>query len=207
MTGAVTMTLLLLAGNLITCPANAASTSPATPSGSQASTAAQIALVDLESKSVSVTDGVSVFDFKAAIRSGVPAPEALKFAEGMIAGGGSAVGAPTTLAAQSVALKQVVQAAQSQCHGRNRHSTYWWGNQIALDSCKTSVLINAVWAGAGISALGGIIASATGAGVALGAIAAAVLTVGAGALGICASWGNGTYLNQFWTGTPGCWGQ
>ena len=207
MTGVMTLTLLLLAGSVVASPANAATASPVKLLGSQAATAAQIALVDLETKSVFVNGGVSVFDYSAAVRSGVPAPEALKFAEGMKAGGGNVLGAPSTLAAQSAALSQVVQAAKSQCHGRNAHSTYWWGNQIALDSCNTSVLINSVWAGAGLSALGGIISAATGAGAALGAIAAAVLTVGAGALGICASWGNGIYLNQLWTGQPGCWGQ
>ena len=66
-----------------------------------------------------------MFDYSAAVRLGVPAPEALKFAEGMKAGGGNVLGGPSTLTAQSAALSQAVQAATSQCHGRNARSTYW----------------------------------------------------------------------------------
>lgn len=36
---------------------------------------------------------------------------------------------------------------------------------------------------------------------------AAVLTIGAGALGVCASWGNAIYWNTLYTGTPFCWGR
>lgn len=207
MTGVTSLTLLLLAGSVVASPADAATAFPVKPSGNQTTSAAQVALVDLEIKSVSVMGGVSVFDYSAAVRLGVPAPEALKFAEGMKAGGGNVLGGPSTLAAQSAALSQAVQSATSQCHGRNARSTYWWGNQIALDSCNTSVLINSIWAGAGISAIAGLISAWTVGGGAVGALGAAILTVGAGALGICASWGHGIYLNQVWTGQPGCWGQ
>jgi hypothetical protein len=202
--GAAAIAAMLVASGFIASPAVAAT---ATPTPIQPPTSSEIAQVSLAGQSVAVKGSVHIFDYAGAVKAGVSASEALKFAEGMTAGGGTVVGGPSNLAVKSFALSQAIQAARSQCHGRNGHSTYWWGNQIAIDSCNTSVLINAVWAGAGLSALGGIISAATGAGAALGAIAAAVLTVGAGALGICASWGNGIYLNQLWTGQPGCWGQ
>lgn len=174
---AAAMTTLLVASVLFAGPADAATPTPVQPPS-----ASEIAQVTLAGQSVSVKGGVHIFNYTEALKTGVGVSEALQFAEGVAAGGGTVVGGPANLAAKSAALSQVVIAARSQCHGRNGHSTYWWGNQIALDSCNTSVLINAVWAGAGLSALGGIISAATGAGAALGAIAAAVLTVGAAVL-------------------------
>lgn len=69
------------------------------------------------------------------------------------------------------------------------------------------MLINSLAAGAGVAALAGLFTAATGVGAVAGVVAAAVLGIGAAAIGICASWGNGIYINQLWTGQHGCWGQ
>lgn len=155
---------------------------------------------------VSTSNEIASFDYGAAVAGGVPAAFAAEFASGVIAGGGKIVNAPADVTAASEAKGAQMLSAAS-CSGRNGYGVYWWGFQTATDSCVTSALINAIWAGAGAAALAGIISAETGVGAAAGAIAAAALTIGAGALGVCASWGNGIYWNTLYTGTPFCWGQ
>lgn len=155
---------------------------------------------------VTTSNEVASFDYGAAVAGGVPASFAAEFASGVIAGGGKIVNAPADVTTASEAKGAQMLSAAS-CNGRNGYGVYWWGFQTATDSCVTSALINAIWAGAGAAALAGIISSETGVGAAAGAIAAAALTIGAGALGVCASWGNGIYWNTLYTGTPFCWGQ
>lgn len=155
---------------------------------------------------VTTSDGVARFDFGAAVAAGVPATFAADFASGVVAGGGEITNAPADVSTASQA-KGAQMLSVASCSGHNGYGQYWWGWQTATDSCVTSAIINSIWAGAGIAALAGILSSETGVGAAAGAIAAAALTIGAGALGVCASWGNGIYWNTLYTGTPFCWGQ
>lgn len=129
-----------------------------------------------------------------------------EFAHGFDLVGGNVKGAPSDVTQKSAEEKRITSLASS-CSGSNGNGIYWWGNQIRLDSCNTQLLISMIAAGAGTAALAGAIASWTGAGGAAGAIVAAILTIGAAGLSACASYGNGIYLNQLWTGTPFCWGQ
>lgn len=199
----------------VASPANAATLPPPAPSAStslqDSGAAAEISQDDIDQGNlagsfVAQSNEQSVFDYGAAVAAGVRTDFAADFATGVVAGGGEITNAPADVSAGSTAEAATILAAAA-CSGRNGSGVYWWGWQTALDSCNTSVLINAMWAGAGVAALAGIISSETGVGAAAGGIAAAALTIGAGALGICASWGNGIYWNTLYTGTPFCWGQ
>ncbi|MFD6699826.1 MULTISPECIES: hypothetical protein [unclassified Microbacterium] len=174
----------------------------ATPKASQA----DIDNGNLAGTFVTQPDGRSSFDYGAAVAAGVPADFATEFASGVVASGGEIANAPVDVSTASTA-KGAEMLSVASCGGRNGWGLYWWGYQVATDSCVTSVIINSIWAGAGAAALAGIISGATGIGAAAGAAAAAVLTIGAGALGVCASFGNGIYWNTLYTGTPFCWGQ
>lgn len=180
-------------------PAQAATVTTPSPASTSTHQSEQIYLA---AKSTSKVENVVQFDYRVAVESGVEVQIATDFATGITAGGGVTLNAPTAVAAPSVLQK--IAAAASNCQGRNGHSGYWWGTQIQMDSCATNVLINAIWAGAGAAALAGSITAETGVGGVAGAVVAAVLTIGAGGLGICASWGTGIYINQVWAAPPGC---
>jgi hypothetical protein len=188
-------------------PANAAEIAPSPVAAVPTTTvtAAELSQIRLASKSASGSAGSVTFDYAAAVRSGVAVQVATDFATGITAGGGVAINAPATASAPSALLQKT--AAASNCQGRNGYSTYWWGTQIRLDSCNTNVVVNALWGGVGVSALAGILSSETGVGAVAGGVAAAILTIGAAGLGICGSWGTGTYINQVWASAPGCWAQ
>ncbi|WP_157875117.1 hypothetical protein [Arthrobacter sp. PAMC 25486] len=166
--------------------------------------------VDLVLKSVSNVDGVDQFDYTEAVAAGVDAEFATEFAAGFIAGGGVPFNAPAGVEVAGAELAEVagtVAAAAAACQGRTGSNFYWWGHQIRMDSCLTNVVINAMWGGVGVAGLVGIFASPTGIGAAAAVVAAAMFTIGAAGLGICASWGSGIYINQLYVGPPICWAQ
>ncbi|MCS4277785.1 hypothetical protein M2390_003000 [Mycetocola sp. BIGb0189] len=147
------------------------------------------------------------FDYAKALSAGVDETFAADYARGILLAGGVVHGSPgvkvPTLSVSDQELRQSVRA----CLGRNGVENYWWGHQLRIDSCNTQLVIGLLTAGAGISALAAIITAATGAGAVAGTVAAAVLTVGAGAVTACNMYGRGVFLNHLWTGTPFCWGQ
>ena len=174
-------------------------TQQATPKADRA-TVAQVALA---ARSTSRVGPVVQFNYDAALKSGVAKGIADEFAGGIVAGGGSVINAPASVRIAPTSLGPVA-AAISNCQGRNGFSTYWWGTQIQLDSCAANVVTNAMWGGAGVAAIAGIISSETGIGGAAGAVAAAAFTIGAAGLGVCSAWGTGIYVNQVWGAVPGC---
>jgi len=167
---------------------------------------ATVAQVTLAAKSTSKIGNVVQFDYDAAVKSGVSKATAEEFASGIVAGGGSVIHAPVSVTIAPASLGAVA-TAMSNCQGRDGFSTYWWGTQIQLDSCAANVVMNAMWGGAGVAAIAGIISSETGVGGAAGAVAAAAFTIGAAGLGVCSAWGTGIYINQVWGAVPGCWAQ
>jgi len=171
---------------------------------------AVVGQTELAGKSVTVVGGIVEFDYQRALRSGVQLQVANEFAAGIVAGGGGVARGPASTTSSSTAAQAQTQALKtlaSNCQGRKGASKYWWGSQLRLNSCGANVLINAIWAGAGLAALAGIITAVTGVGGIAGAVVAALLTIGAGVLGVCASWGTGIYINQYWVGPPVCWAQ
>ncbi len=77
------------------------------------------------------------------------------------------------------------------CAGWTGYVVYWWGYELYLNECLTQSVINLLWIGTGVTALCAVIATALG-GVPVAVIcgaAAALITIGAGTLGLIDSWG------------------
>ncbi|MFZ4843747.1 hypothetical protein [Mycetocola saprophilus] len=92
------------------------------------------------------------------------------------------------------------------CKGKNGNGVAIWGPWFQLDSCNTGVIIGLMNSGAGAAVIAGALSSETGAGGIAGTVVAGVLAIGAGAIGVCSSDGNGVVLRVLWTGTPYCTG-
>lgn len=93
--------------------------------------------------------------------------------------------------------------AAARCAGRNGVRTYssWWQGTVTvvmLNSCNANRLANALWVGAGIATLVGILSVA---GAVPAGIAGAVLAIGAGAIGWCTSNGTGLEIHKAYYGS------
>lgn len=156
----------------------------------------------LEDFTVSSADSIT-FDYEGAIAAGVDMGGADDFAYGIELAGGYAAG--YTAVSQPESLQASVMAAS--CPGVNGVKSMWYGYQLLMDSCRTTLIANLVLGGAAAATLTALIMSWTGVGaVAAGVIAAALGIVGAG-LSACNSWGQGIGVNVLWTGQPWCWTQ
>ena len=162
--------------------------------------------LSLIGQATDIEDGMLSFDYAEALELGASQAFADDYALGVVVGGQSVLNGPSSLQERAAEAEPLMMAAAA-CLGSTYVGTYWWGQQLALNSCQTNLLVNAMWTGVGIAMIAGLISSWTGYGGALGAVAAAVLTVGAGAIGMCNMYGRGVYLNHLWTGQPFCWGQ
>lgn len=159
--------------------------------------------IDTALAHVSQVDGVNHFDYTGAVVDGMSESDASEFARGVVLTGGVIDGVTQDAVPNAKATADAT-AALAGCSGRQGIGWYWWGGQLMLDSCTTSVVINLMLGGVGVVTLAGAL-SWIGAPAAV--VAGAVLTIGAAALGVCGSWGNGIYMNYLYTGTPFCWGQ
>ncbi|PWC05589.1 hypothetical protein [Agromyces badenianii] len=194
--GAAAVGVLLLSTAL---PANAAE------EGVSAATITEEQLTGLY-EAASGDAGSVTFDAEKALELGNDPQLVEEFSVGVEAGGGTVLGG-THDEVSVEALREYTAAAAAACNGRNGGSTMWYGWQLRIDSCKSSILIASVGGGASVAVIAGLLTSWTGiGGISAGAIAA-VLGLGTAFLSICAAPGNGMGLNLAYTGTPWCWTQ
>lgn len=172
-------------------------------SSSPAVSAEEISQIEIAQASVDLTSSPATFDYAEAVNSGVTTENAGLFASGFDAIGGSILSGPFALPALSGEMTASVQAL-ADCGGRNAFGTYWWGMQVAMNSCVTNTVMGAIGVAGGAVIIAGALSW-------IGAVPAALIgglmAIGAGAIAICASWGNGIYANVLWAGAPFCWGE
>jgi hypothetical protein len=208
---AMTASLAVVAGTFIASPAMAASHSDNQRHYGTRVTAAQIAAADAAvtqvrsfQSTLTAVDGDIHFDAARALALGARPETVREVATGIVAAGGTVSGVSVDASAVRVA-REAVQL--SSCVGVNDYSTQWFGHQLKLDSCNTSRLIGALAVGAGAAGIAALITAWTGAGPVVAGVIAGVLTIGGGAIAICAADGDGLILDQGWNGVPWCSGQ
>ena len=207
----ITSITALLSALALAVPAAAVSTPAVQTSDDTAVRAAAVnaALADLMPVYAHLSDNL-VLDYGAA--SADPAVKRATlddFAVGLIAGGGSVVGAGSVanqLAKAAERLSANLDAAILACEGRNGWRNFW--PTIFLDSCNSNALAAAMAAGAGVAALAALITAATGAGPVVAGTIAAALGIYSALVALCNSWGHGIqiFVNPL-GGTPVCWSQ
>ncbi|MGL4340435.1 MAG: hypothetical protein ACRCSP_08465 [Rhodoglobus sp.] len=158
------------------------------------------------------SDAGPVFDAALALKLGATQSSISGFSAGLNAGVGRLTKARVS---EDTTQEQGVLAAARACSGASGFTGYYWfGPQIAMDSCQTDLL----QAGIGIALAGGGVYTAASALTAAGLPAAAVIGVvtaviglGLGFVSLCkaASSHGGIYLNGGIPGiiAPSCWGQ
>ena len=218
-TGALTVMLFLLAGNVIASPANAATTLPAAASIAPPVTSGvdQVTLKPQQQVEINALAAASDYKSKrflvqAAVKGGAGASSIADFAAVLRDQGWTVVGSvtaqPSTLARQSIA------AAIAACKGKNGYNGYYfpWGWQFGLNSCNTNKLI----AGVGLGAAGAVVVTAalvaggaTATAAPIAGLVAAVIGFGAAALRVCQAFSSngGIWLNVGGTPQASCWGQ
>lgn len=190
---------------------------PASPAAAQATTAddsrAQAVILAVQADLASVYrhlgDDLALDYAAASTDPSVKRATLDDFAVGLIAGGGSVVGAGPAadrLAAAAEQISASLDSAILACAGRNGFRNFW--PTVFLDSCNASALSNILNIGAGIATIVGFLTAATGIGAAAAGIIAAALAIYSSLISLCNSWGHGVqiFVNPF-GGIPVCWSQ
>lgn len=154
----------------------------------------------------------NTFDVAEASKLGAT-DQAVADAATMLTSNGWTIDGSPTMTASDEALD--IAAIATSCAGISGYTGYWWpwGHQLALDSCQTSQLIAAVFAGAGAAGVVTavlIAAGATAIAAPIAGIVAAVLTFGGAALQLCSAASApkyAIYLNVLGSPAVSCWGQ
>lgn len=149
-----------------------------------------------------VDDTTKTFDGAVALRAGASSKDTAEFATGYVAAGGHAENVDISRAAVD-ALRGPADEVLA-CSGRNSADITGLQVNLYLSSCNANKIVAALGGGAGVAALVGIITAATGIGGAAGAIAAALLTIGAAAVAYCAANGRGFGFHVLPVGPPWC---
>ncbi|WP_130178722.1 hypothetical protein [Cryobacterium sp. SO1] len=202
--------LALLLGFGAPVAANAAAEAPPTSALPASETANLEALL-----AASHTGDHTSFDAALASTLGASDASIVEYSTSFVAAGGTLADVTTAHASaltQDAATEGL--AALAACEGTSGYTgLYWFGSQVALDSCGTSAFIN----GVGIAAAGGGVYAAASAltvaglpAAAVVGVVAAVAALGVGFLNICrdASGTGSIYLNGGSPlAPPTCWGQ
>lgn len=209
---------IVIAGTALAGPAHAGQAPSASPGATAITgTGSDLSLsekLDLEKLLAATDQPAGIFDAAKAVASGVGPGPVADFAASYEAAGKRVSGLSSEVKAQISEVGDRIIHTLRSCTGKSGYTGFWgWGWQVALNSCDTDLLIAAMLSGGGgAGAIAGILA-ATGVGLPVAAITAAVgglIAAEAGIVQVCkaASYDDeAIYLNAFVTGGVGCWGQ